>query len=584
MNENLTDDMKKSMEKTKQNIEKYSKEINKEFGKKILGTAILPPQKEAKNKNEISILILSDIAKEKDAFKEREKLIKVTNQKAEKIDKNIKPYVLDVWELRENCFDSKYEILDSVAKSAILSDKKDLLKAVKIAEVHKQMTLKKFEKYIVSYVAVGSLFRGDATSHDIDVAVVIDDTDVKKMTRAELKDKLRAIIYDMGRQASMITGVKKQFHIQTYILTDFWDSLKDAQPVVYTFLRDGVPLYDRGVFMPWKLLLRMGRIRPSPEAIDMQMDVGERLIKRTKGKLLSIIGEDLYYAILNPAQAALMLYGIAPPTPKETIKLMNDIFVKKEKLLEKKYVDMLAEIRKYYKDIEHGTIKDVKGKDIDRLLKNAEEYFKRINKLFNQIQKKSNKKSITDINKTAETLVKDVLKEEGKTPGKNPLTQFKKHFVDTKKMPAKVLEDLKEIKQAKEKFQKNNISYQELEKVRRQARQTIKYLVEYMDRKKHYALQKAKIRFRYEEKTFGEVLLLEDIAFIIHDITKPTEGLTKAKVDKNGKMSNIKKATPQEFEKHLTSAKIPKQVLIKEKTFENLKELFGKDVEILLNY
>src|SRR3989344_4001908 len=55
----------------------------------------------------------------------------------------------------------------------------------------------------------------------INVLVVIDDTDVKKMTRVELKDRLMAIIQGMGREASQITGVKKLFHIQTYILTDF---------------------------------------------------------------------------------------------------------------------------------------------------------------------------------------------------------------------------------------------------------------------------------------------------------------------------------------------------------------------------
>ena len=252
--------------------------------------------------------------------------------------------------------------------SAPVYDPKDMLGAIKIAEVHKTMVLKKFDRYIMSYVAAGSLFRGDKKSNDIDVFVIVDDTDVKRMSRYELKEKLRSIIITQGYEAKDLTGVNKDFHVQTYILTDFWDSVKDAHPVMFTFLRDGVPLYDRGVFMPWKLLLQMGRIKPSPEAIDLQMDIGERLIQRTKGKMIGIMGDDLYYAILNPAQAALMLYGISPPTPKETIELMDEIFVKKEKLLEKKYVDILAKIRKYYKDIEHGNIKEVKKKNIYNFL------------------------------------------------------------------------------------------------------------------------------------------------------------------------------------------------------------------------
>ena len=97
------------------------------------------------------------------------------------------------------------------------------------------------------------------------------------------------------------------------------------------------------------ILLKMGRIKPSPEAIDMHMNVGEKSIEMAKNRLLSVVGQDIYYGTLNPAQAALMLYGIAPPTPKETISLMEEIFVKKEKLLEKKYVDILTKVRTYYK-------------------------------------------------------------------------------------------------------------------------------------------------------------------------------------------------------------------------------------------
>ena len=149
--------------------------------------------------------------------------------------------------------------------------------------------------------------------------------------------------------------------------------------------------------MPWKLLLKMGRIKPSSEAIDLQMDLGEKLLERTRGKLLSVVGEDLYYAMLNPAQAALMLYGLNPPTPKETINLLREIFVQKEKILEEKYVKNLEEIRKYYKDIEHGTVKDVKGAEIDRLLKGANEYLQRIKKLFTVLETRFDTKKMKDV-------------------------------------------------------------------------------------------------------------------------------------------------------------------------------------------
>jgi len=75
-----------------------------------------------------------------------------------------------------------------------------------------------------------------------------------------LKDKLRAIIIGMGIEAGEMTGIKNKINIQVYILTDFWDSIKEANPIIFTFLRDGVPFYDRGIFMPWKQLLKMGKV------------------------------------------------------------------------------------------------------------------------------------------------------------------------------------------------------------------------------------------------------------------------------------------------------------------------------------
>ena len=355
--------MKNKIKKIKTKVEKLKDKLLKTHKKEILGIALLPPKKEGstpkgipedplkKDKRDINVLVLLDDSKSEfqPDFKLRDKIFK----ELEKTDNEIYPEVYTVSEIKESLFDSKYDILQMIAMSAILYDPMDVLGALKISEVHKSMVLQKFEKYIVSYVAAGSLFRGEK-SNDIDVYVVIDDTDVRRMTRVELRDKLRSLIISQGFEAAAITGVKKDFHVQIYILTDFWESIKDAHPVIFTLLRDGVPIYDRGVFTPWRLLLNMGRIRPSPEAIDMQMDMGEKLLDRAKKKLLMIAGEDLYYGILNPSQAALMLYGVSPPTPKETVKLLEEVFVKKEKILEQKYVDTLEKIRVFFKNIEHG--------------------------------------------------------------------------------------------------------------------------------------------------------------------------------------------------------------------------------------
>jgi uncharacterized protein (UPF0332 family) len=413
---NLSPEMQERMGKLKARLDKFSKAVISKFDVYITGIALLPPENPPKteeekkdfNPDQINVLVLIDDSDSKKMPREElaDRLTKIIDSIAKDIDPNIVPQTMINSELTEACYDAKYEIMQAIAMSAPLYDPKDMIAAIKISEVHKTMVISKFEKYIVSYVAAGSLFRGEK-SNDIDVYVIIDDTDVKRMSRAELKDKLRSIIVGMGFEASKRTGVQKQFHVQTYILTDFWDNLKDANPVIYTLLRDGVPIYDRGVFMPWKLLLKMGKIKPSPEAIDMNMDLGERLLERIRFKMLSVVGEDLYYALLNPAQAALMLYGIPPPTPKETTKLMDEIFVKKEKLLEKKYVDILDKVRKAFTGVEHGKIKEVTGAEIDDMLKGAKDYLARIKKLFEEIEAKTEKESIIDVYDTCMAITKE---------------------------------------------------------------------------------------------------------------------------------------------------------------------------------
>src|SRR3989344_3248585 len=256
LDSSIQEEIKKKFDQIKKDLDKFKDLLLKDYRKNLVGVALLPPKQIDKNfqplypgekpevvdKDAIDVLVLLSNPADKKVNKydfadkvsiEAGKLVKNVNEK-------IKPQVLLLDELKENCFDGKYELLKLIAMGATIYDSKDFLAAIRIAEVHKSMVL----------------------------------------TRFELKDKLRAIIIGQGREASRVTGVNKQFHVQTYILTDFWESVKDANPVIFTFLRDGVPLYDRGVFMPWKLLLKMGRIKPSSEAIDMQMDLGEKLLER----------------------------------------------------------------------------------------------------------------------------------------------------------------------------------------------------------------------------------------------------------------------------------------------------------------
>ena len=570
-------DVKEKYNKIKAKLEKLKKAVLKDHKKNIIGISLLPPKKEEKDK--INVLIVLDDSKSERTpdYKLKDTLTPKLVDIAKKTDEKIWLEIMLTSEVREACFDGKYEVPQLIAMGAPIYDPTDLLGAIKISEVHKSMVIKKFEKYVVSYIAAGSVFRGEK-SHDIDVYLIVDDTDVKRMSRAELRDKLRNIIIGMGFQAADLTGVKKQFHVQVYILTDFWESIKEAHPVIFTFLRDGVPLYDRGVFSPWRLLLKMGRIRPSPEAIDMQMEVGTRMIERAKGKLINIVMEDIFYGVLNPSQAALMLYGLAPPTPKETVRLLDEILVKKEKILEKKYVDILENIRVKFKEIEHGKVKNIKGAEIDKLMADTELYLKRIKKLFDQISKNKENEIIKQIYEDCLRIAEDVL---GKKVAVSKLSTEIQKYCKQNKLSPRIPEILKDVLKAKKDFDSKKLAKAEADKIVRESSTYIRLLVDHIQRKKHVELSRATLRFKYGDHV-GEAILLGNTAVIIEDIEAKDKLYQKANISKEGKLTGITKITPEEFEELLTKSEIPTLTSIKEQTLESLKTLFGKEIEIIL--
>jgi uncharacterized protein (UPF0332 family)/predicted nucleotidyltransferase len=588
----ISPEMEKKLKGIKDKLDKFQKDITKKFDKYIMAVSLLPPPRpdqlekmKPEDKDKIHVLVLVDDADSKTMSKQElhQKLSTIIAEMGQKIDKNIAPETILLSEVWQNCYDGKSELVQMIAMSAPVYDT-GMLAAIKISEIHKSMVIKKFEKYIVSYVLAGSLTQGRATAtSDIDVWIVIDDTDVKKMTRAELKDKLRAIIIGMGIEAGEMTGIKNKLNIQVYILTDFWDSLKEANPIIFTLLRDGVPFYDRGVFMPWKLLLKMGKIKPSAEAIEMFMSSGEQMLQRVDLKLKDIGMEDTYYAILTPSQAALMMFGIPPPTPRETPELMRDIFVNKEKMLEGSFVDILENNIKVRKDIEHGTKKELSGKDVDKLLSDAKKYLKRIKKLFAQIETMKKEQDVANIYESVVTIIRDILRSEGveKVTDKEIIKVFEDEMISKGKIPSKFLRILNEIIKAKKDYDEGKLTKTEVEKVKKDSRELIKFMVEYIQRKRGRELEQAKIRVKHGKK-YGEVILLGKKAFIIHDIDAEERDISKAKISSEGTLTDINESSLEELEKELSKVEMIPKAFIKESLFEELKTIFGKDVEILV--
>lgn len=577
----LESEMQKKMDEIKRDLEKFRKEAVSKF-KFIEAIGLVPQQANKKIEEEyeipeqdtkrglIHVLTIIPEDKFKDIRKIKLELIKIAKEISPKLWIHLVTPV-DLWNLG---LDSKFDVLEALSMSYPILDK-GILGGIRVAQIHKSLVLKKFEKYVTSYVFAGSLARGEAKpTSDVDIFVVIDDTDVKRMPRLELKEKLRSIIFQYIQEATALAGVKNILNVQTYLLTEFWEAVKDAHPVMFTFIRDGIPLYDRGAFLPWKQILKMGKIKPSPEALDIFMSAGDKLEENVDRRLMDIAMIDIYWGVLTPTQGVLMLYGLAPPTHKETVELFAETFVRKEKLIEQKYADILHEVViKYFKGYEHGKIKKISATELDKLYKNALDYIKRIKVLRGQIEKRVREKSIKQVYDDSFGMVGAFL---GKKGEKEILEEFDKKMIRAGMFPKKFLDSLKFISRVRDDVLnpgKNKSSKKkkidlmtgkeinEVDQARKLGAEIVNTLIEYNQRCEILSLNRARFLIKTASRK-AEVFFLDKV-FVVEN-------------QKVSRLSNNKLVASNinELNSSLESHRKIK-TSINQKDLDSLKNIFG---------
>ena len=575
-----TEKLQKEMDKTRKELDKLKGAILKKFNF-VQAIGILPSQaikmftedelgeniheKDFKKLQEkIHLYVIIPEEKFKDIPKIKKEIIDI----AEKNKQNVWIYLktpVDIWEA---CKDSKFDMVNFIGMTYPLHDT-GILSGLRVAEIHKNLVVQKFDKYVVSYVIAGSLVRGNATkTSDVDAFVIINDTDVKRMSRLELKERLRGMIHKNIAEASALAGVEQnKLQIQIYLLTDFWESVKDAHPVMFTFIRDGVPIYDKGTFLPWKALLNMGRLKHYPEAIDMLMGTAEKTEKLVERRLLDAM-IDLYYKVLNPSQALIMLSGSPPPTHKETPKLMEKIFVTKEKLLKKSEVAVLARLVTLFRDYEHDPKMTVKGAEIDKLIKDSDVYLKKLQDLRKQIEKRAHEKTIEQVYEETFGLLGAILKKKGQVNLVSGFGELVKQGNFTQKH-SRILE---EIIKARAEFKKGKLDSRKVDDARKNATILINVLMDYSQRAEIMGLEKSRMRIHYKHKgknITAEILHTNDASFLFvgNEIKKIT--------------NKIEDSSMEELTKHVEAQKAASALNVNPKVFEFVKKELG-DFDIIL--
>src|SRR3989338_7420055 len=463
---------------------------------------------------------------------------------------------IDLWNYG---LDSKFEFIDAISGCFPLHDN-GFLGALRVANIHKSLVLRKFEKYVASYFIAGSLVRGTAgKDSDVDVFVVIDDTDVKRMPRLELLEKLRGIIYDYIREATALAGVKNILNVQVSLLTDFWQRVRDVEPVAFTFIRDGIPLYDRGTFIPWKQLLKMGRIKPSTEAIDLYMKQGEQTVEIVKRRLLDAM-VDIYYGIVTPTQALMMLAGEAPPVPKTIAQEARRIFHEKEKLMSEQDIKVLEKAVHLFKQYEYGKLKEYPGKDIDIFLKECLNYNKMLKELRKKIEKKMQEKTAEEIYEHVFKILKTLF---GNKAQQELIKDFDAKLVAKAKIQPRFKHVLKELVSNKDKIRLGKLTQKEVDKVKADAIELIDSLVEYAQRSDLIKAEKGTMQVVHGNRK-AELVLLGKDNFLIED-----------KVIKRITNEKLVPATKEEFDKAFMEAKGKLTTQISNDVFKVLEKELG---------
>lgn len=241
---------------------------------------------------------------------------------------------------------------------------------------------KRFENTIKAIAYFGSSARGDGKPEsDIDIIVIIDDVTINwdEEIIATYREELAKIVQR--------NPYVKPIHVNTVKLSLWYQDLIRGDPVVMNILRTGQPLIDHGgFFLPFKMLLQQGKIRPTPEAISALLERSPQQIARARFSMLGAL-DGLYWACVDSAHAALIAADIIPPSPEQMAENLKERFVK-QGLMNSKELSHFEEVFSMAREVIHGKRMDISGKKLDELFENTNSFVSRMADIVQKITRK----------------------------------------------------------------------------------------------------------------------------------------------------------------------------------------------------
>jgi len=226
---------------------------------------------------------------------------------------------------------------------------------------------KKIHEEFGTLVKAIILFGGSTkkqNTNDIDILIIVDDVSI--VLTPEIIQTYRIIV------EKAIAEVSMKLHVTSLKFTSFWEYVRAGDPVAINILRDGVALVDSGFFDPLQILLKQGRIRPTPESVWAYFVRAPASLHNSKWKIMQAT-LDLYWAVIDAAHAALMQMGEVPPSPEHVGEMIKEKMVKPG-LIDKKYAHIANHFYELSKMILYKEITKISGEEYSKYYAEAEDF------------------------------------------------------------------------------------------------------------------------------------------------------------------------------------------------------------------
>jgi hypothetical protein len=220
---------------------------------------------------------------------------------------------------------------------------------------------------------------------------------------------------------------------------------------------------------------------------------------------------DIYWGVVTPTQALMMLTGHAPPAPKHMVADVKKVLVDTEKVMSLNELKFLEKVIKVYKDYEHGTLKSIPGKEVDELLAESKKFDVKLK----EIRKKLEERLIVYDAERSYSEVFDLLKKIFGDKGVEVLVKnVNTELIGKGKLQPRFLKSLKDIISMKAKVKSGKVTQLEMNALRRDATELIRELLDYTQRADLVMDEKEIIQIVFGDKK-GELVLTDNGNFFV---------------------------------------------------------------------